>query len=459
MRDFLPDQIHKREYVIGVIKSVYERYGFEPLETPAVENLSTLTNKYGDEGDQLMYKILKRGEKLEKKLQSGEVKNENELSDLALRYDLTVPLARVIANYTNELPKFFKRYQIQPVWRADRPAKGRYREFYQCDVDVIGSKSMAVEAELCAAACDILLNLGFRDFTIRLNHRQVLNGIMEVSKIPPEKRASVLVIIDKLDKIGLNGIRKELLAADFREESVRAITRQIENQVSLLDSATNNYEYNLQILSEDSTPADEFAHHNEDLRSYWDAKKDLREIVKFTANLTARDHIKIDESLARGLSYYTGAIFEIVVPDYSGSIAGGGRYDGLIGMFGKEEIPAVGLSLGLERILMIMEERGMFPDGLPSNPADVMVTIWNDETVPECLELAEELRKRNLRVLVYPQADKLGKQFKYADQIGVPFVCVLGENEIADRTVTVKNLRSGIQDTVPRAKVVDLLDL
>ncbi len=459
MRDFLPDQIHKREYVIGVIKSVYERYGFEPLETPAVENLSTLTNKYGDEGDQLMYKILKRGEKLEKKLQSGEVKNENELSDLALRYDLTVPLARVIANYTNELPKFFKRYQIQPVWRADRPAKGRYREFYQCDVDVIGSKSMAVEAELCAAVCDILLNLGFRDFTIRLNHRQVLNGIMEVSKIPPEKRASVLVVIDKLDKIGLNGIRKELLAADFREESVRAITRQIENQVSLLDSATNNYEYNLQILSEDSTPADEFAHDNEDLRSYWDAKKDLREIVNFTANLTARDHIKIDESLARGLSYYTGAIFEIVVPDYSGSIAGGGRYDGLIGMFGKEEIPAVGLSLGLERILMIMEERGMFPDGLPSNPADVMVTIWNDESVPECLELAEELRKRNLRVLVYPQADKLGKQFKYADQIGVPFVCVLGENEIADRTVTVKNLRSGIQDTVPRAKVVDLLAL
>ncbi len=459
MRDFLPDQLRKREYVIGVIKSVYERYGFEPLETPAVENLSTLTNKYGDEGDQLMYKILKRGEKLEKKLQSGEVKNENELSDLALRYDLTVPLARVIANYTNELPKFFKRYQIQPVWRADRPAKGRYREFYQCDVDVIGSKSMAVEAELCAAVCDILLNLGFRDFTIRLNHRQILNGIMEVSKIPPEKRASVLVIIDKLDKIGLNGIRKELLAADFREESVRAITRQIENQVSLLDSATNNYEYNLQILSEDSTPADEFAHHNEDLRSYWDAKKDLREIVNFTANLTARDHIKIDESLARGLSYYTGAIFEIVVPDHSGSIAGGGRYDGLIGMFGKEEIPAVGLSLGLERILMIMEERGMFPDGLPSNPADVMVTIWNDESVPECLELAEELRKRNLRVLVYPQADKLGKQFKYADQIGVPFVCVLGENEIADRTVTVKNLRSGIQDTVPRAKVVDLLDL
>ncbi len=459
MRDFLPDQIRKREYVIGVIKSVYERYGFEPLETPAVENLSTLTNKYGDEGDQLMYKILKRGEKLEKKLESGEVKNENELSDLALRYDLTVPLARVIANYTNELPKFFKRYQIQPVWRADRPAKGRYREFYQCDVDVIGSKSMAVEAELCAAVCDILLNLGFRDFTIRLNHRQVLNGIMEVSKIPPEKRASVLVVIDKLDKIGLNGIRKELLAADFREESVRAITRQIENQVSLLDSATNNYEYNLQILSEDSTPADEFAHHNEDLRSYWDAKKDLREIVKFTANLTARDHIKIDESLARGLSYYTGAIFEIVVPDYSGSIAGGGRYDGLIGMFGKEEIPAVGLSLGLERILMIMEERGMFPDGLPSNPADVMVTIWNDETVPECLELAAELRKRNLRVLVYPQADKLGKQFKYADQIGVPFVCVLGENEIADRTVTVKNLRSGIQDTVPRAKVVDLVAL
>ena len=229
MRDFLPADVRKRNYVIGIIKEVYEKYGFEPLETPSVENLDTLTNKYGDEGDQLMYKILKRGEKLQKQLGTND---ENDLSDLALRYDLTVPLARVIANYKNDLPKFFKRYQIQPVWRADRPARGRYREFYQCDVDAIGSSSMIVEAELISAVCEILQKLGFNDFTIRINHRDILGGMMEMAKIPADKRPQTLVIIDKLDKIGLNGIREELLANDLEEESVRAITHQIENQVN-----------------------------------------------------------------------------------------------------------------------------------------------------------------------------------------------------------------------------------
>ena len=455
MRDFLPSDVRKRNYVINIIKEVYESYGFEPLETPSVENLETLTGKYGEEGNQLIFKILKRGEKLQEELSAGKIQNENELSDLALRYDLTVPLARVVANYKNDLPKFFKRYQIQSVWRADRPARGRFREFYQCDVDTIGSSSMIVEAELIAAVCEILDELGFIDYTIRVNHREILDGIMQTVGIPKEKRAQALVIIDKLDKIGLNGIKEELLANDFETESVRTITHQIENQISLLNSATNNYEYNLQILSADSSPAEEFA--DESMDSYQMAKKDLRQIVEFTKNATARNHLKIDESLVRGLSYYTGAIFEINVADLAGSLGGGGRYDGLIGMFGKEQIPAVGFSLGLERILLIMEERGMFPADLTTNSADVMVTIWDEETAGESLKLANDLRAEGLRVLVYPEADKLGKQFKYADSINIPFVCVLGENELAENNISVKNLRTGEQETVAREEIVAAL--
>ena len=457
MRDFLPADVRKRNYVINIIKKVYESYGFEPLETPSVENLDTLTNKYGEEGNQLMFKILKRGEKLQQELSAGKITNENELSDLALRYDLTVPLARVVANYKNDLPKFFKRYQIQPVWRADRPARGRFREFYQCDVDAIGSSSMVVEAELISVVCEILQKLGFKDFTIRINHRNILGGMMEMAKIPNEKRPQTLVIIDKLDKIGLNGIKKELLAIDLEEESVRAITHQIENQVNLFNSEMNNYECNLRILSETSSPAEEFASDNEALKSYWDAKKDLRQIVEYTKNPRARNHIKIDESLARGLSYYTGAIFEINDPGLAGSLGGGGRYDGLIGMFGKEQIPAVGFSLGLERLLLIMEERRMFPDDLTANSADVLVTIWNEDAAGESLKLANDLRAQNLRVLVYPEADKLGKQFKYADSLNIPYVCVLGETELADNKVTLKNMKSGEQVKIDRDKLSEKL--
>ena len=452
MRDFLPADVRKREFVIGIIKDVYEKYGFEPLETPSVENLDTLTNKYGEEGDQLMYKILKRGEKLQRELIADD---ENQLSDLALRYDLTVPLARVVANYKNDLPKFFRRYQIQPVWRADRPARGRFREFYQCDVDAIGSTSMITEAELISAFCEILQKLGFHDFAIRINHRDILGGMMEMAKIPKEKRPQTLVVIDKLDKIGLNGIRTELSANDLPEESVRAITHQIENQINLLRRETNNYEYNLQILSETSSPTEEFASGNEALKSYWGAKRDLRQIVEYTKNTAARNHLKIDESLARGLSYYTGAIFEINVSDLAGSLGGGGRYDGLIGMFGKEQIPAVGFSLGLERIILIMEERGMFPDDLTANSADVMITVWDEAAAIESLKLANELRKQNLRVLVYPEADKLGKQFKYADSLNIPFVCILGENELAENKVAVKNLKTGEQETVLREDITE----
>lgn len=426
MRDFLPADVRKRNYVIGIIKSVYESYGFEPLETPSVENLETLMGKYGDEGNQLVFKILKRGEKLDLKTAT----TESALSDLALRYDLTVPLARVVANNKNKLPKFFKRYQIQPVWRADRPARGRFREFYQCDVDAIGSESMVVEAELLSAVSEILKRLGFEDFTIRLNHRQVLTDILDTAGVPEKLHTDALVAIDKLDKIGADGVASELSERGISEEAstmlmdIFAKTQEILNQEKDINRTIVANLIN--IVS------------NETLT-------ELGQILKFADKAP----ILIDPSLARGLSYYTGAIMEITVPDLSGSLGGGGRYDGLIGMFGKEQIPACGFSLGLERILVVMEERGMFPPEIAdSAPADVMVTIWNEESVSDSLKLANELRGQGLRVTVYPEADKLGKQFKYADTIGVPFVCVAGDDEIKTGRIKLKKMITGEESTL-----------
>ena len=418
MRDFLPADVRKREYVIGIIKEVYESYGFEPLESPAVENIETLMGKYGEEGNQLIFKILKRGEKLRESLESGEFR---ELADLALRYDLTVPLARVVANNRNELPKFFKRYQIQPVWRADRPARGRFREFYQCDVDAIGSKSVLVEAELIAAVSEILGRLGFNDFIIRVNHRELLSSMIAEAGIDPDKASDALVALDKLDKIGRDGVRAELLERGIVESATSRFLTYFDN-----DGQTVNLP----------------------------ANQDLNKLFALINETKYREHVKPDPSLARGLSYYTGTIMEINVPDLAGSLGGGGRYDGLIGMFGKEQIPACGFSLGLERILVVMDERGMFPPEIAeSNPADVMVTIWDEETIAESLKLANELRNQGLRVTVYPEADKLGKQVKYADSIKVPYVCVLGESELAESKVMLKNMRSGEQVKLDRKMV------
>ncbi len=470
MRDFLPSDVRKREYVIGIIKEVYESYGFEPLETPAVENIETLTGKYGEEGNQLIYKILKRGEKLNVNA------DEKDLSDLALRYDLTVPLARVVANHKNDLPRFFKRYQIQPVWRADRPARGRYREFYQCDVDAIGSSSMIVEAELCAAVSEILTGLGFNDFAIRVNHRGILDGILEAAAIDKERRGNVLGVIDKIDKIGNDGVQKELVELGIREESVEKVAdflRTLRFQKTTLGRPDNigivikpvdNVVFNKETLGR---LEDEFEQSNcgeESSENFYNGKKCLEEILDLTKYFDCRNNIEIDVSLARGLSYYTGTIFEIVLTkgDFAGSIGGGGRYDGLIGMFGKEQIPACGFSLGLERILVVMEEREMFQklvdEGkLELDSADVLVTVWNEETIGESLKLAAELRKENLRVLVYPETDKLSKQFKYAGQINVPFVCVLGETELTENKVTLKNMQTGEQQTVSREQTASKL--
>jgi len=434
MRDFLPADIRKREYVINIIKEVYESYGFEPLETPAVENLETLTGKYGEEGNQLIFKILKRGEKFDQELAkiSGNLANpvdhENSLSDLALRYDLTVPLARVVANYCNDLPKFFKRYQIQPVWRADRPARGRYREFYQCDVDSIGSSSMTVEAEQISAVSDILKRLGFKEFTIRLNHRKVLTDILDTAGIPTEKHINALVVIDKLDKIGPEGVAKEFAERGISDAASKMLLELFEGTESILQQEKN---INKTILSNLVNIVS-----NEVLL-------ELGQILNFAKEAP----ILLDPSLARGMSYYTGAIMEVDVGKDIGSLAGGGRYDGLIGMFGKEQIPACGFSLGLERILVVMEERGMFPPEIAAaNSADVMVTIWNEESVAGSLALAQKLRAQGLRVLLYPEADKIGKQLKYADTIKVPFVCILGEEEAKEGKVKLKNMQTGAEE-------------
>jgi len=450
MRDFLPADVRKREYVIGVIKSVYERYGFEPLETPAVENIETLMGKYGEEGNQLIFKILKRGEH-EK---TGE-------ADLALRYDLTVPLARVVAQYQNELPKFFKRYQIQPVWRADRPARGRFREFYQCDVDVLGSNSALVEAELISAASDALVALGFKDFTIRLNHRQVLTGILDQAGVPRERHDDALISLDKMDKAGPEGVARELSQRGIVDESAVKLMRFFEGLAGA-EHAANLIDFN--------EPSDGRAAYNADVQGRLvefvgphetGAKgvDELRQILQFAKASGAARRIKLDPTLARGLAYYTGAIIEISVADLAGSLGGGGRYDNLVGMFLGRQVPACGFSLGLERIIVVMTEREMFPGELISSPADVMVTIWNEDSIAESISLATELRNNGLRVDLYPEADKMGKQFKYASARGIPFVAIIGDDERARGEVAVKNLQTGEQQSVKRGDVAGLIQL
>ena len=435
MRDFLPADLRRRAFVIDVIARVYQRYGFEPLETPAVENIETLLGKYGEEGNQLIFKILKRGEHAA----SGQ-------ADLALRYDLTVPLARVVAEHRATLPKFFKRYQIQPVWRADRPARGRFREFYQCDVDAIGSTSLMVEAELCAAASEALTTLGFADFSIRLNHRAVLDGMLSAAGVVAGQHGDALVALDKLDKIGRDGVLKEFeargLAPDSGERLLDLLARIAEAQASSLADPNGAA---LHLLAEF------VGTHEAGLRGL----AELRDLLALAPATAAAAHLRIDPSLARGLSYYTGAIVEIAVPDLAGSLGGGGRYDGLVGMFLEKgaQIPACGFSLGLERIIVVMTERGMFPPSLAGSSADVMVTVWNADARAASLALAHDLRAAGLRVDVYPEADKLGKQMKYAASRDIPVAAILGDDEVATGMVAVKDLRSGAQVTVPRADV------
>jgi len=417
-RDFLPADVRRREYVIGVVREVYEKYGFEPLETPAFENIETLLGKYGDEGNKLIFKILKRGEHAH----TGE-------ADLALRYDLTVPLARVVAQYQNELPRFFKRYQIQPVWRADRPARGRFREFYQCDIDGLGTTSVLVEVEILSAVSEVLGRLGFEAFDVRLNHRELLTGLLTAAGIPSAMHEDALVAIDKLDKIGADGVRAELIQRGIAERCAAEC---------------------LALFGADFPAALRRRLEGDERAVY--AIDQLQTIADLAADTAAGGHVRVDPSLARGLSYYTGAIMEIAVPDLAGSLGGGGRYDKLVGMFLGRDVPACGFSLGLERILVVMAERNMFPAQIARGSVDVMVTVWSHDTRRESLALAAALRDGGLRADVYPEADKLGKQFKYASARHVPFVGILADAERARGEVGLKDLRTGDQVAVARAE-------
>jgi histidyl-tRNA synthetase len=437
MRDFLPDDVRRRDYVIGVVEGVYRRYGFEPLETPALENIETLTGKYGDEGAKLIFKVLRRGEHEA----SGE-------TDLALRYDLTVPLARVVAEHRGKLPRFFKRYQIQPVWRADRPARGRFREFYQCDVDAIGSRSPVVEAEVCAAVSDVLQTLGFSDFVIRLNHRGLLRGMLESFGVPAELHDQALVAVDKLDKIGGDGVRTELGARGVGAEAIDQLLGAYTPLAT--EAGLDRRAVNAGRLERAAALVAGHADGEE-------AVANLGDIVRLSRATSAGPHVLVDPSLARGLSYYTGAIMEIAVADLAGSLGGGGRYDGLIGMFSGEDLPACGFSLGLERIIVVMTERSMFPASVQRAAADVLVTLFDDEGVAEALRLAGDLRAAGIRVEVYPDVDKLGKQFKYASARGLQFVTIVGGDERAAGQVTIKNMESGEQTAVPREQAAEWL--
>ncbi len=439
-RDFLPLEVMRRTYVLRVVERVYQSYGFEPLETPIMERLETLLGKYGEEGDKLIFRVAKRGEKLARVL--ADAPNENNIADAGLRYDLTVPLARVVAEYRHRLPRVFKRYQIGPVFRADRPGKGRYREFYQCDLDIVGSSSPLVEAEVIHAGAQVLQELGFQGtgpdgFRVRLNHRGVLRGLMEVVGVAPALEEAALVAIDKLDKVGLEGVRRELEQRGIPVEATEAL-------LAMLEAAPQDVAACLAWLGEVLQPSE----------TGRQAVSELEQVVQALAGGPAEPHLRLDPYLARGLSYYTGAIFEIEFPGLSGSGGGGGRYDDLIGMFSNQSIPACGFSLGLERILLLMEERGMFPDQLAGRP-QILVTQFDPDTRPASLRLAHRLRRAGFTVDLYPDLDRYGRQFRYAEERGIRYAVLLGPDELAREVVGVKDLGTGEQVEVPQEALVD----
>lgn len=427
-RDFLASDIRKRRAVIKIIQEVYESFGFEPLETPAYENLSTLLGKYGEEGDQLLFRIMQRGEKLQQALSAANV-TQNDLSDAALRYDLTVPLARVMARYSGQLPKFYKRYQIQPVWRADRPAKGRFREFMQCDVDVCGSTSLTVEAEVIAAVCTVLERLQFNDFSVALNHREVLRGLIEAAGIAAAMEGTALVAVDKWDKIGKAGVAAELVNRGITAEAAAKLLDLLENANALADNSAR-----LALLRE-----------NLKRPSALKGLDDVQTILQLSEATGMSRRVALAPNLARGLSYYTGAIFEVIVPNVSGSLGGGGRYDSLVGMFAGKEIPACGFSLGLERIILLLEERGYFSES--RSGIDILFTNFGD-TQTDTLALATRARKLGLSCDVYCEGAGLKPQFNYATARNARFVAFFGEREKAEGKLRLKDQSNAAETSI-----------
>lgn len=420
-RDFLPDVLERREHAVQTIKGVFSQFGFQQMQTPAFERLEILTGKYGED-EKLIFKIQRRGERAA------------EGADLALRYDLTVPLARFVAKYRSQLPGVFRRFQIGPVWRADRPGKGRFREFWQCDVDIVGSASPMADSDILLAISSGLTALGLPDFEIRLNSRKVLAELMNRCGIPESLQRSALIALDKLDKIGPSGVEEELVSRQIPLQAIDMLR-------PILNASPDSDGSEVKALLQDTASGSQSLH-------------ELYEIQQLVEPLLETGRIRFSPLLARGLDYYTGMIFEVYAKDFPSAIASGGRYDGLLGMFlkGDQTIPACGGSIGLERVLELLETTD---SRAPTPSAQVLVTVWDNEYRRDALRLANDLRKKGIATETYLGTDAIGKQLRYASTKKIPFVIVQGPDEHAAGEVQVKNMSTGVQAPVKLEDVID----
>ena len=435
-RDFSPAEVAKRQYIMQIIKSNFERFGFQPIETPSFENSETLMGKYGEEGDRLIFKILNSGDYLAKADETlladkDSLKLTSHISEKALRYDLTVPFARYVVQHQNDIEFPFKRYQIQPVWRADRPQKGRFREFYQCDADVVGSTSLWQEVELVQLYDAVFSELGLKGVTIKINNRKILSGIAEVIGAS-DKLIDFTVALDKLDKIGADGVKKEMIEKGISAEAI--------GKVQPLFQFTGTIQEKIEKLS------NLLASSEEGLKGV----AELRFICDHINNLGLEQSVlDLDVTLARGLNYYTGAIFEVAPPATvaMGSIGGGGRYDDLTGIFGLKNMSGVGISFGLDRIYLVIEELGLFPETVTATSTALFINYGEKEALYAMRAMAQ-LRKAGVKVELYPDNVKVGKQFQHADKRGIKFAVIAGETEIEKGIFALKDLSSGEQFNV-----------
>ena len=435
-RDFSPEEMMRRTYIFDTIKSVFRLFGYAPLETPSMENLSTLLGKYGDEGDKLLFKILNSGD-YGAKLSEEELRQASKISEKGLRYDLTVPFARYVVQHQNEIVFPFKRYQIQPVWRADRPQKGRYREFYQCDVDVIGSKSLLSEVELVDIVARVYQKLGI-SVTLKMNNRKILFGIAE-SIGHADKMIDITVAIDKLDKIGLDNVKNELRERGIDDEAIAKLQ-------PILELSGSNEE-KLNTLSSIIGASETGMLGIEEMRT----------IFSYVEKLGIALTPELDLSLARGLNYYTGAIFEVKANDFAiGSISGGGRYDDLTGIFGMPGMSGVGISFGADRIYDVMLGLNLFPEELACSTKVLFVNLGAAEEEAS-MRLMSELRNHDVAAEIYPESSKMKKQMEYANRRGIPYVVIIGSNELERQVATVKDMRSGEQREVAFSDIVATL--
>lgn len=442
-RDFGPLQMSRRNFILDAIKETFQLFGYQQLETPAMENLSTLTGKYGDEGDQLLFKILNSGDFMKEvtplDLEKGSAGVLGKVSEKGLRYDLTVPFARYVVMNRNELTFPFKRYQIQPVWRADRPQKGRYREFYQCDADVVGTDSLICEAEIVLMIRRVFEKLGLSSYGIKINNRKILTGIAEaIGEVG--KEGPLCVAIDKLDKIGWEKVQEELSQRGFRENSIQKLAP----LVSLNEGLKDKLEFLKEFLKDSVIGLKGVA----ELEEVFDILEKMGENLGF---------VEFDQMLARGLSYYTGAIFEVKAYGVSiGSVSGGGRYDNLTGVFGLPGVSGVGFSFGVDRLYDVLEELDLFPKESIAG-TKLLLTYFDQNGMDYALSLLKRFRQAGIKTEIYPEVAKIKKQFEFADKKQIPFVGICGENEIASGNLSVKDLSSGQQETMSIELAVERL--